>query len=301
MAVGKKRGGVVQKPAKPSGAAKPRAAASIVNNGGPNGWRTKLHPQRFGGMSPKMAAIVGHITDQRLTNPHIASLETTADGHVLAQAEGDVGHNHFIGHMSDLHSNWSGLLDAAGMNAEERAQANAAFQRKLKISVTPLRRGLPESSRELLEPYHVELMFEVGDSVSKSPKRAAARSWIDPQDKVYPLRGVFRDDGRETTYHPEWVEKHPELVQDHAVYQREGLLRRRGKIDRMQTMVRMMLGGWIRKASPTVYDTGDKHFDRVVQHFRTNHRDQVQARVRLWSRKGDSTTHIVRHDRTQRR
>lgn len=294
---GKKRGGAVQKPARPSGAAKPRTAASIVNNGGPNGWRTKLHPRRFSGISPKMAAIVGHITDQRYTDPHIASLETTSDGHVLAQAEGDVGHNHFIGHVNDLHSNWSSLLDAAGMNPEERAQANAAFQRKLRISVTPLRRGLPESS---CAPAHAQLMFEIGDSVSKSPKRAAARSWIDPQDKVYPLRGVFRDDGRETTYHPEWIEKHQDLVKDHAVYTGGGLLRR-GKFDRMQTMVRMMLGGWIRKASPTVYDTGDKHFDRVVQHFRTNHRDQVQARVRLWSRKGDSTTHVVRHDRTQRR
>lgn len=283
-----KSGGAVQKPAKPAGASKPRAGG-IVSNGGPNGWRTKLHPRRFSGMSEKMAAIVGHVTDQRFTNPHIAELETTSDGTVLARAEGDSGHNHHIGHISDLHRNWAGLLDAADMTPAERSQANAAFQRKLKISVTPLRRGLPESVEESL-----------GDPVSKSPRNAAKRSWIDPKDRVYPLKGVFRDDGRETRYHPEWVEKHQDLVKDHAVYTGGGLFGR-GKFDRMQTMVRMMLNGWIRKASPTVYDTGDKHFDRVVTHFRTHHRDQPQARVRLWSRKGESTTHVVRHDRVQRR
>jgi len=60
-------------------------------------WKEKLHPKRFDGMSGKMAAIVGYILDEALTNPAINELVVTSDGFVLAQHDGDVGDNDFMG------------------------------------------------------------------------------------------------------------------------------------------------------------------------------------------------------------
>lgn len=119
--------------------------AKLGPHGDSGNWVSKLHPEKFSSMSPKMAAFVGHITDQRYTNPHIAELETTSDGMVLARPHNGAGHEMF-GHISDVHQNWGALLDAADLSPQERARANSAFARKLKISVTPMRRGIPEGA-----------------------------------------------------------------------------------------------------------------------------------------------------------
>jgi hypothetical protein len=91
-------------------------------------WKEKLHPKRFDGMSGKMAAIVGYILDEALTNPAINELVVTSDGFVLAQHDGDVGDNDFMGQESDLLRNWKNLLDTAGLTPEERTEAEAAYQ-----------------------------------------------------------------------------------------------------------------------------------------------------------------------------
>ena len=90
--------------------------------------KEKLHPERFQGMSGKMAAIVGYILDEGYTNPAINELIVTSDGFVLAEHVGDVGANEFMGEESDLLRNWNNLLDAAGLTPEERTEAEAAYQ-----------------------------------------------------------------------------------------------------------------------------------------------------------------------------
>jgi hypothetical protein len=91
-------------------------------------WREKLRPERFEGMSGKMAAIVGYILDEAFTNPAINELIVTSDGFVLAEQVGDVGANDFMGQESDLRRNWNNLLDAAGLTPDERTEAEAAYQ-----------------------------------------------------------------------------------------------------------------------------------------------------------------------------
>jgi hypothetical protein len=91
-------------------------------------WKEKLHPGRFEGMSSKMAAIVGYISDETYTNPAINELVVTSDGFVLLEHVGDVGTNDMIGGESDLLRNWNDLLDAAGLTPEERTEAEAAYQ-----------------------------------------------------------------------------------------------------------------------------------------------------------------------------
>lgn len=91
-------------------------------------WKEKLHPGRFVRMSAKMAAIVGFICDELFTRPAINELVVTSDGFVLVEHVGEVGANELIGGESDLLRNWNNLLDAAGLTAEERIQAEAAYQ-----------------------------------------------------------------------------------------------------------------------------------------------------------------------------
>jgi hypothetical protein len=91
-------------------------------------WKEKLHPGRFVGMSGKMAAIVGYISDEMYTNPAINELVVTSDGFVLAEHVGEVGANDMIGGESDLVRNWNKLLDIAGLTSEERTEAEAAYQ-----------------------------------------------------------------------------------------------------------------------------------------------------------------------------
>jgi hypothetical protein len=91
-------------------------------------WKEKLHPERFEGMSSKMAAIVGYISDETYTDPAINELVVTSDGFVLIEHVGEVGANNFMGGESDLLRNWNSLLDAAGLTPEERIEAEAAYQ-----------------------------------------------------------------------------------------------------------------------------------------------------------------------------
>lgn len=91
-------------------------------------WKKKLHPGRFARMSGKMAAIVGFICDERFTRPAITELVITGDGFLLAANEGDTGCNDMLGGESDLRRNWNNLLDAAGLTAEERIQAEGAYR-----------------------------------------------------------------------------------------------------------------------------------------------------------------------------
>ena len=60
-------------------------------------WKQKLNPGRFPGMSAKMGAIIGFISDTEYTTPSINEMAVTSDGFVLAQLEGDIGLNEFIG------------------------------------------------------------------------------------------------------------------------------------------------------------------------------------------------------------
>jgi len=90
-------------------------------------WKEKLHPERFQGMSPKMAAIVGYICDENYTDPAINELVVTSDGFVLIEHVGEIGANTMMGEESDLLRNWRNLLDAAGLTPEERTEADAAY------------------------------------------------------------------------------------------------------------------------------------------------------------------------------
>ena len=92
-------------------------------------WKQKLQPERFRRMSPKMAAIVGYISDEAaFTEPAINDLIVTSDGFVLAEHVGEIGANTIIGLEADLVRNWRNLLDCAGLTPEERQEAEAAYQ-----------------------------------------------------------------------------------------------------------------------------------------------------------------------------
>lgn len=92
----------------------------------------KLHPRRFKEASPKMVAIVGYILGERFTDPSIEDMIVTVDGFVLAQHEGDIGFNDFMGAESDLVRNWNNYLDAAGLTPEERGEAERLFKEKVR-------------------------------------------------------------------------------------------------------------------------------------------------------------------------
>jgi hypothetical protein len=81
-------------------------------------------------MSGKMAAIVGYIINEKFTDPTIEDMVVTSDHFVLAQVEGDIGYNEFIGHESDLESNWKRLLIAADLTNEEMTEANNLYKEK---------------------------------------------------------------------------------------------------------------------------------------------------------------------------
>ena len=72
--------------------------------------KQKLNPNRFPGMSGKMAAIVGYLIGEKFTDPSFAEIVITSDGFVLARQNGDCGCNDFIGDVSDLKRNWEDLI-----------------------------------------------------------------------------------------------------------------------------------------------------------------------------------------------
>ncbi len=81
----------------------------------------KLHPSRFPGMSSKMAAIVGYFIGEVYTNPAIVGLYVTVDGHCLAQSEGEVGYNVYVGVFAEVERNWRELvgISEVGLSEEE--------------------------------------------------------------------------------------------------------------------------------------------------------------------------------------
>lgn len=93
----------------------------------------KLNPSRFTAMSGKMAAIVGCIIGEQLTDPQIDQLLVTSDGGLLARLEGDVGFNDFIGTFEDLKRNWQDLLAAADLKPEELAWAEQLFAQNVTL------------------------------------------------------------------------------------------------------------------------------------------------------------------------
>ena len=87
----------------------------------------KLNPARFTAMSGAMAAAVGCILGERLTEPHIASILVTSDGFALAMHVGEIGYNHLVGWETDLKRNWVNLLDAADLTKDEREEASRLY------------------------------------------------------------------------------------------------------------------------------------------------------------------------------
>ncbi len=51
----------------------------------------KLRPDRFTAMSGKMAAIIGYILDEPMSEPTINELVVASDGFVLAERSGEAG------------------------------------------------------------------------------------------------------------------------------------------------------------------------------------------------------------------
>jgi len=90
--------------------------------------KMKLHPRRYPNMSSKMAAIVGCVLNEAYTEPAIAHLYTTSDGCLLAQLQGDIGANEFLGTASELRQNWDRLLAVAGLSEKETQVANEYYR-----------------------------------------------------------------------------------------------------------------------------------------------------------------------------
>jgi hypothetical protein len=75
-------------------------------------------------MSGRMAAIVAYVLDEHWTDPEIAWLSVSSDGHVVSDA-------HFLGSSDDLDRNVRNLLDAADLSPEQRAEWAARYCAKV--------------------------------------------------------------------------------------------------------------------------------------------------------------------------
>lgn len=93
--------------------------------------KKKLHPRRFSDMSPMMSAIVGFLVDEAYTTPRIEQLCVTVDGHVLAQPEGRIGADAYVGMADDLVRNLKNLFVAAKLTKAERFEAAALVLHKI--------------------------------------------------------------------------------------------------------------------------------------------------------------------------
>lgn len=82
----------------------------------------KLHPNRFPGMSDKMAAIVGFFMGKEYTTPAIERLCVTMDGCCLAQQAGDVGFSIFLGQYSEVERNWRDLVTIPEVGLTEQEE-----------------------------------------------------------------------------------------------------------------------------------------------------------------------------------
>lgn len=96
----------------------------------------KLNPNRFTAMSGKMSAIVAYILGEHWTDPAISDMAISSDGFLLAQHEGDIGLNDFMGAASDLERNCRNLIAVAELTEDEQAE----WQRLYKARITDWRR-----------------------------------------------------------------------------------------------------------------------------------------------------------------
>ena len=89
--------------------------------------KQKLNPSRFPGMSPFMAAIVGYVLGEHLSEPEIAEIKVGEAENVVYFRQ--VGSIRFDGLQSlvDLRNNWNRLIDVAELTAEERKEAVRLF------------------------------------------------------------------------------------------------------------------------------------------------------------------------------
>lgn len=91
----------------------------------------KLNPQRFPGMSPFMAAVVGYVPGESFTDPQIAQIAVSEQENLAyIRQQGAAGFDG-IESLEDLRRNWNRLLDAAGLTPEERKQAVGLFIAKV--------------------------------------------------------------------------------------------------------------------------------------------------------------------------
>ncbi len=84
----------------------------------------KLHPRRFPGMSPKMAAMVGYILGQEWTSPSLITLSITSDGFLVSM-------EHFLGSATDLEDNLTRLFKAANLSREEQEYFWSLFRQRV--------------------------------------------------------------------------------------------------------------------------------------------------------------------------
>lgn len=91
----------------------------------------KLHPKRFTEMSPFMAAVVAYVLRESWTNPAIAEIAVSeAEDLVYIRKEGGTGFEG-LQSLTDLRNNWNRLIDAAGLNPDERREAIAKFHARI--------------------------------------------------------------------------------------------------------------------------------------------------------------------------
>jgi hypothetical protein len=96
-----------------------------------NELKAKLHPKRFPGMSPFMAALVGYVLGEPFTEPEIAEITVSEQENlVYIRKAGGVGFDG-IQSLEDLRNNWNRLLDAAALSVEERQVAVALFRTRI--------------------------------------------------------------------------------------------------------------------------------------------------------------------------
>lgn len=79
----------------------------------------KLWPNKFTGMSNKMAAILGYVLGETWTEPEIRELHITVDGYLLARYNGDIGCNDFIGSLFNFEQNRDLLFNVSRVTHEE--------------------------------------------------------------------------------------------------------------------------------------------------------------------------------------
>lgn len=100
------------------------------------GLTRKLHPSRYPGMSPKMAALVGFLVEDQFTQPDIAEVQVTSDGYAMGRASDDCGCNQFLGNFGEVRDNFARLRDVAGLTPDESQEFNSQFARRFGLPLS---------------------------------------------------------------------------------------------------------------------------------------------------------------------